>query len=380
MGCAQEIETEGATAVVVRRATGTDDASRLRATAERLAAAAHPGVVEVLGSHGDETSWELRLVYAGRTLDAAGRLTPEQVAALAAAVAATLGDLHAAGIVHGDLDSSHVLLGSHSRPVLCGFGPHPRSGAGPEDDVAALGALMVTLLGTEADLEPLPTGRWRRGDGQSWVRRSLLLLADHASAEPATRRPSAARLAAAIAEAVPTSPAAPSPAAPSSVSGSVGRLPGRGRVLAASGVAVLVLGGVGWHSSRPAAVSQVPGVLPTTVLPTTVVPTTVVPTTTTAPPVLVAPTITFEGRRYELGRPGDLAVLGDWDGDETPTPALLRPTTGEVFVFPRWTTAADLVVEAAATVTGAEALVVVRGDRRDVLVVRRADGSEWTMV
>lgn len=38
-------------------------------------------------------------------------------------------------------------------------------------------------------------------------------------------------------------------------------------------------------------------------------------------------------RLYELGAPGDVAVLGDWDCDGRDTPALYRPSTGEVFVF-----------------------------------------------
>lgn len=43
-----------------------------------------------------------------------------------------------------------------------------------------------------------------------------------------------------------------------------------------------------------------------------------------------------EGRRFELGRPGDALVVGDWDCDGTATPALYRPSTGEVFLFARW--------------------------------------------
>lgn len=38
----------------------------------------------------------------------------------------------------------------------------------------------------------------------------------------------------------------------------------------------------------------------------------------------------------EIGQEGDLVALGDWHCDGVATPALLRPTTGEVFVFPEW--------------------------------------------
>jgi tRNA A-37 threonylcarbamoyl transferase component Bud32 len=60
----------------------------------------------------------------------------------------------------------------------------------------------------------------------------------------------------------------------------------------------------------------------------------------------------------QLGQEGDLVVLGDWDCDGVATPALLRPSTGEVFVFPEWRLDAPVEVEAATVVpdaTGIEA-------------------------
>lgn len=90
-----EVEAVGAAAIVVRRATGPADVDHLRATGERLGAAAHPGVAEIVSSQGGDDEWELRLVHAGRPVDVVGRLSAEQVAAIAAAVAATLADLHA---------------------------------------------------------------------------------------------------------------------------------------------------------------------------------------------------------------------------------------------------------------------------------------------
>ena len=49
-------------------------------------------------------------------------------------------------MVHGRLDASHILVGDHGRPVLCGFGDGCVD-ARPEDDVAALGVLLGDLLG-----------------------------------------------------------------------------------------------------------------------------------------------------------------------------------------------------------------------------------------
>jgi len=40
--------------------------------------------------------------------------------------------------------------------------------------------------------------------------------------------------------------------------------------------------------------------------------------------------------RWTLGEPGDRIALGDWDCDGSTSAALLRPPTGDVFVFPSW--------------------------------------------
>lgn len=55
----------------------------------------------------------------------------------------------------------------------------------------------------------------------------------------------------------------------------------------------------------------------------------------------------------DLGDEGDLVALGDWDCDGIATPALLRPGTGEVFVFPEWSLREPLEVAAVAVVDGA---------------------------
>jgi len=385
--------------VVVRRGTGADDVDHLRATAARLAAAAHPGVVEVVRSEGTEDWWELELVHAGRPLESLGRLTIDQVAAVTAGLAATVADLHAAGIVHGAIDASHVLVSGHGRPVLCGFGPRDDEvdAAGlPAEDVAAIGELIATLVGNDAELEQLPERRWSRPslrNREGWARRTLLLVADHACAEPPTRRPSAARLAVEIAEAVPgsSSPtwstADPPPgerpvdpavdrAAVAVAAGS--RLPS----LASAALGVIVLavmalalvmpavdGGATKVSSHPAADSEGAIAPPTTNATTTT-------TVRSSGTPRAVTTVVEGGRRYAVGAPGDIVVLGDWDGDGQRTAAVLRPSTGEVFVFSTWSTGEDVIVRAATVVPGAAELVVVQGDGHERLVVRRVDGTE----
>lgn len=415
------IESTDGGAVVVKTATGAD-APRLRAAGERLLAAAHPGVIEVLSSSGSGDWWELRLVHGGRPLDTLGPMRPEQVAAIAAAAAATLADLHACGIVHGRIDPSHVLLGSHGGPVLCGFGDGSPAGATTADDVGALGALIVTLLGAEAELEAIPEHRWRRRRaGATWIRRTLLLLADQAAAEPPSRRPSARRLAAAISEAHPdalASPASPAlsdatasghpmasipPADPlETLRATAGTAPRPPRLpaLAAALAGVIVLGAGGLRLARSGAPS--PRVAPAPAASTTLAPSSAVPdpdllpttATATSPPAPCVPSPEVSGaagcapvaidgtsvvvgeRRYEVGEPGDLVVAGDWDCDGVATPALLRPATGEVFAFSSWAVTGDVVVRAVDQVAGASRLVVEAGrDGCATLVVKRVDGG-----
>jgi len=47
------------------------------------------------------------------------------------------------------------------------------------------------------------------------------------------------------------------------------------------------------------------------------------------------------GRRYGLGSPDDVVVVGDWDCDGDPTPAILQLATGRVAVFNRWPNAGE---------------------------------------
>lgn len=116
--------------------------ARVEAEAAALAVARHPGVVELVGV--------VDGVLQTRMLDCLplaelGPLSADEVAGVAAAVGTTLADLHELGVVHGDVDASHVLVCSDGRLVLCSLG---RGGA-PADDVAALGRLVTGLLSTD---------------------------------------------------------------------------------------------------------------------------------------------------------------------------------------------------------------------------------------
>ena len=42
------------------------------------------------------------------------------------------------------------------------------------------------------------------------------------------------------------------------------------------------------------------------------------------------------GHLYGVGAPGDFVATGDWDCDGEPTPAIVRPSTGDVVLFNSW--------------------------------------------
>lgn len=82
-------------------------------------------------------------------------------------------------------------------------------------------------------------------------------------------------------------------------------------------------------------------------------------TSTVAVRLWPAPNLRVEGRhvttddgRWEVGADGDVVVVGDWDCDRLATPAVLRPSTGEVAVFDRWAGEEPEPARAVATLVG----------------------------
>lgn len=67
--------------------------------------------------------------------------------------------------------------------------------------------------------------------------------------------------------------------------------------------------------------------------------------------------ITAGAASYDIGEAGDQVAVGDWDCDGLTTAGLVRPATGEVFLFDGWTgTDGVVTVEAASVVPGAREL------------------------
>jgi len=90
------------------------------------------------------------------------------------------------------------------------------------------------------------------------------------------------------------------------------------------------------------------------------------------------------GQRWALGEPGDTVAVGDWDCDGLATPAVYRPSSGQVFVFSRWATPEEaLAVRPAALVAGGREIVRTSPERADSpcdgLSVMLPDGSQQTV-
>jgi hypothetical protein len=323
-------------AIARKRPATAAHRSALRWEAQALAAAAHPGVVELLGVDDDG----LATIYAGtHSLATCAPLAVERIAALGAALAATVADLHALGIVHGRIDPSHVIVGPDGRPLLCSFsgatvgGRAAPSGASdvaegfgdprhqpgepvpPTADVYAVGVLIRFLLDRGG-------GRSRPHAGR---RRSLASVARRATAIEPHRRPMARDLAAQLGAGRPL------PRRPAIVAAGVG---GALLLLGTLALAVFARGRAAPRDDVQVSATGVGAPPP---------PTTSAPAPTTPPgpaPEVVGPNLVAVGAdRYEAGAPGDQVVLGDWDCDGEATVALLRPGTGEVFVFDSWPTA-----------------------------------------
>jgi eukaryotic-like serine/threonine-protein kinase len=415
------LDTEGP--IAVKTATGADDIARLRLEAERLERAAHPGLVLVVGRAPGESAdaarsdtqadVELRTRFAG---DPVSHWTGAvaSVAGLGAAVAATLADLHDIGVVHGRLDPTHILVGDDGRPRLCGLS-HP-GGAEPHDDVAALGRVLGEVL-ERATAERRRSRPWLRRSSAAH-RRALEQVIARALDPVPSRRPNARLLASSILTAVPgaelpsggrPSPSpglayvppdeelldlvftheltdderwaqafgddppepadavVPGPAPARAERSSRARMAAGSGVVAVAAIAVGVMYAGGWGSRGSAA-------RPDAVEATT-------PAGYAECPAVAAPAADVDGDgcpealvvgggaisagpvRWTLGRPGDLIAVGDWDCDGRGAPALLRPATGDVFVFPGWAAEAQPVTVAARDrVPGA---VGIRGEPAD---------------
>jgi hypothetical protein len=443
--------TEDGRSVLVKHASPGESAERLAHEAAVLRAAAHPGVVELVAERElAGGAREVMLAMAGSRTAADVQIGIVGAAGLVTSLAATVADLHDLGIAHGRIRPEHVVVDGTGRPLLCGFGDAIRAESGAlavEDraaDVAGLGGLLRRLvtagdgdpLALDESWEPIPARRFFRDD--RWTghaRRSLLNVADQATADEPAHRPSARGLAAAVLAALPearlpgavgsTSEAAlppPGSAWPLRRSAlrrrldGVAALAGRSRsvrvwplapVAGAVGLGLLVFGIGGLLRSPVPAASRAAASRPTTTVPVPPPPsstpsaadttsTTDTSTTTAAACARVSPPaadpdgdgcpspvaigdgwVAVDGVRYAVGQAGDLLAVGDWECDGRATVAVVRRPGGEVFLFPGWASeGTELVVPVVTTVPSPASVSVDDhdGDGCPTLVVSDASG------
>jgi hypothetical protein len=342
--------------VAVKLARDHEEAVRLDREAAVLTAFRHPGLVRMVGHVPGSELVTARVGERDAARSPAGEL--RQALARTAALAALTADLHDRGLVHGAISPEHVLLTPDGRPVLCSLhlaGPpeepfpdatqDPAFPAGAPRraacDVHGIGTVLANELAA-VRARPLTDRRTRRAADR------LVRSATHA--EP-SRRPGAGALAAALARLAGADAAPSSSSAGRHRRGPAARRPRRPSALAPAVAAVLaVLGAVAvvarGESGVPSSAAP-PAALPSTTTagsfpdppPTTPAPEPAVPPTAgppTAEPPGPPPEVEHDGARYRVGEAGDRATTGDWDCDGVPTVALLRPSTGAVFVFPAW--------------------------------------------
>ncbi len=370
---------------------------RLRAEAAALRRFRHPHVVPLLGVI-DRPDLPAALVLPvarggslGALLAACGPPPVDRATRLGDQFVDALVPLHTAGHVHGDIAATNVLLASRTSCWLADFEWAGREGAGTAPPMGTPGYAAPEVMGGEpptrrADVHALAvllvelhTGRRPAGpeeavaalarSGVAPARRDILVAALHP--DPAQRPADAAAFArtSAAAPALPVTvafgpaprvepPGDPGPAARwrrATVGAAAALATAAGAGVAASGATGVrapvpvsgrldaVADGAAWPGPGPCPVA-----VPTALGPGRVVlarwPGVACPrpmawdtrTATLTVPALAAPAA--PGARFDLGAPGDDAVLGDWDGDGTDEPALYRPATGEVFRFDGWAT------------------------------------------
>ncbi len=381
----------GGRPVAVKRATQHDRRERLRHEAAMLERARHPGVVELVDIDDGDEATMLSTAWLGGGSLAAAEMAPRKLAGVGAMLAMTIADLHDRAIVHRRITSDHVLLDGLGRVVLVGFGDASASPGECEtaDDVAATGAALEAKLPT--DLAAIAKVRTSPAERQV-IERLRAVLARARDPEP-SRRPSARALSGLLTEIAgepvsggpirlprPTSAdsaasAAPHPLAPAyaAARAALGEL--RPRVAPRAWAILLALAAtliVGF-GARAALASGTPrehaspGMAP--VVPDTIATSATIaaPSSTTSPRVwptsvpcpqlalagdrrdvdgdgcpesvtIDGAQVVVDGARYDVGAPGDAVAVADWDCDGSDTPAVVRPSTGDVFVFDAWAT------------------------------------------
>ena len=353
---------------------------RLRHEAAILRKAQHPGVVALSAFTDDSDRTHLALVLIdGSTL--ADEPPVDAVVALRvfAALARTVADLHSLGVAHERLSADHVLLTLDQRPVLCGFAEatdDAGEGGRGRDCASLIDLGELIAVSVKASHRTSSVGRWPPlGSRPERALRSLAIdlrhrqaqLSDGEIAQRASRvasrhrrpgRPAAehtihelpaAEMAARVGRPGPLPIRARKPDVPQATTmASRPRSPRGAAIGIGASLIFAVIVGLARHTGEPSSPLQAgptTSAAPSTVLTTT-------STTPSGPTPLVPARVKTGGSQYEVGQTGDQVAVADWACTGEPTTALLRPSTGEVYVF-------DALPGRGETVTGRRVATVV---------------------
>jgi tRNA A-37 threonylcarbamoyl transferase component Bud32 len=347
--------------------------SRLKHEAAILRTVSHPDVVELINTTVTDNKASLQMTMVDGVPLHDVDVNIETLGKIIASAAGTLAFLHAKNIAHNGINDAHILVRADNTAVLCGFGSS-RFALNDYDqtrDVIALASLLISR--TKAHADPLRTRINNMIGSQADLAMSLASIADraidgHLSAREFGRQINA------LYEAQP------------SKTHTHNRTSSRLALKVAAALLIpvfLVVGGVEMASARTRGVSDA-GV-------------------STAPPITKrcdsvdssatavdtdgdgCPNeveygngiVTVDGQRYAVGVPGDQFLIGDWHGTGLSTLALLRPSTGQIYVYDSWpSSGADTTPQLVATISGASNIVDQRAGHHDVIIATTPSGNE----
>lgn len=252
-----------------------------------------------------------------RPLDQRAPLGSVDAAAVGAALASAVAELHAGGFVHGGLAPDRVLVDEGGVVSLLPAADPAPVGTRPADDLPALGTVLAWLA-TRAPDRPPPSepGLLRLPEAGA----VLTEVARRLQAPDAADRPSAGQVAELLHRSLAGAPPAPTGSrGRAAANGGRGRLSGRRRRLAlGSMVAVGLVGAAAGPARCTASSPASPGD----------------PGPGEARARWADGVLTLHGRRYAVGGPGDHVLVDRWECGPSAV-ALLQGATGHVVAFDR---------------------------------------------
>lgn len=327
--------------VIHKTATGAQRKT-LRREASVMAQMSSRHVVRFMELVETDSSTDLITSDAGsRTLADPTKIAPlELVRALRDCVEGVR-ELHASGWEHGGLEPAHVIVGARGRIRFCSLGLAKRlsgtiDGQVEHDvpsqhtgDVAALIRLVNDVGSSE-----VTDGAWRERRERLRLNREVTRAASTArdllrtTGSPLEVLGQLDNLLGQIGAPLRARHRPHTTGQPDAKHTRSARVRRVGLVMSATIFGVLALASA--TSNGAYGITAVPASVPGPSLPTTTPPSTTIQVAKTNNIVIA------NGTSYTVGSTGDVAVVGDWKCNGTDMVALLRRSTGEVFIFDDW--------------------------------------------